>query len=67
MEVGDGLSRCVGDDMRLLPVPEVVRVRLLVERTREVVDIVVLERWWRVLWSSCGGRTALCQLVVSIL
>ena len=51
VEVGDGMRRCVGEEMRLLPLPEVVRVRLLREdgeRTREVVDIVVSERWW---WS----------------
>ena len=63
MEVGDGLSRCVGDDIRLLPVPEVVRVRLLmeeVERTREVVDIVVPERWWWVLRLNDSGWTVLC-------
>jgi hypothetical protein len=63
----------VGDEMRLLPVLDVVRVRLLMEeleRTREVVDIIVPERWWRVYGRGEERRllycTVLWMLVVSI-
>ena len=49
VEVGDGMPRCVGEEMRLPPVLDVVRERLLREegeRTRAVVDIVVSKRRW---------------------